>query len=91
MSELSKLRWHCRRGVRELDIVLNKYLDEYYEHADDNGKTVFKTAFKELLSLEDPILYAMLLGNVKPMTPEQGVILEKLGNMFNKDSSGSSN
>lgn len=91
MTELSKMRWHCRRGVKELDIVLNKYLDEYYEHADDNGKTAFKAAFKELLNLEDPVLYAMLLGNVEPMTPEQGAVLEKLGNMFNKNSTDESN
>lgn len=77
MSELSKLKWHCRRGIKELDIVLIWYLNEYYEntHEDD------KKAFKELLEFEDPVLYAILLGNVEPANPEQLEVLNRLRNM----------
>ena len=27
MAELDRIRWHCRRGLLELDIVLNRFLD----------------------------------------------------------------
>ena len=77
-QEISKLRWHCRRGVKELDIVLSKYLDQHYEMANDNEKL----AFKELLDFEDPILFAMLMENVEPANNEHLVLLEKLRNLF---------
>jgi len=38
MSKLSQLKWRCRRGVKELDLILNTYLEQYYENADDNAK-----------------------------------------------------
>ncbi len=82
MSELSKLKWRCRRGVKELDVVLNKYLEEYYENNYEHEKTAFKSAFKELLEFDDPILYdAMLLGNIEPVNSRQREILCRLGNI----------
>ena len=30
MSERDRIRWHCRRGLLELDIVLARFLDRQY-------------------------------------------------------------
>ncbi len=30
MSELSRLRWRCRRGIKEMDIVLQRFLEQSY-------------------------------------------------------------
>ena len=30
MSELERLRWRCRRGLLELDLVLASFLDKYF-------------------------------------------------------------
>jgi antitoxin CptB len=30
MSELSRLRWRCRRGIKEMDIVLQRFLEQTY-------------------------------------------------------------
>ncbi|MBA4142931.1 MAG: succinate dehydrogenase assembly factor 2 [Nitrosospira sp.] len=30
MKELERARWRCRRGLLELDIVLQRFIDEYY-------------------------------------------------------------
>ncbi len=73
MSNISKLKWHCRRGVKELDIVLERYLDQHYTNADPFEKT----AFKELLALEDPTLLAMLMGDMVATNPAQKKVLEK--------------
>lgn len=59
MSELSKLKWQCRRGIKELDIVLIHYLEQDYPEADRQEQT----AFKQLLELEDPVLFNLLLKN----------------------------
>ncbi len=81
MSELSKLKWHCRRGVKELDIVLNGYLDFYFNNENEDP---MEADFKALLELEDPILYAMLLGDIEPASAQQEHILKRLRNLKSK-------
>lgn len=81
MSELSHLKWRCRRGTKELDLILNKYLDEYYSAPESSVDEASKGAFKELLNLEDPILYAMLLGDIEPENAAQKTLLQTLRTM----------
>ena len=49
MNQLAKLRWQCRRGTKELDLLLQRYLETGYLVADDEEKELFV----ELLELED--------------------------------------
>jgi antitoxin CptB len=58
----AKLRWQCRRGMRELDLLLTNYLDNDYGQADEQQKE----AFHELLALPDPELIGYLLGGQTP-------------------------
>ena len=37
----SEIRWQCRRGMRELDELLLKYLEETYLAAAEDEKTAF--------------------------------------------------
>jgi len=53
------LRWRCRRGMRELDVLLERYLAERWPRADTDARQ----AFAELLELSDPDLAALLLGH----------------------------
>ncbi|MEY3788736.1 MAG: hypothetical protein RLZ75_2944 [Pseudomonadota bacterium] len=63
MSELAKLKWQCRRGMKELDLLLENYLATDYPLAD----TAEKTRFAELLQLEDDeLLIALMNGAIKP-------------------------
>lgn len=57
MNELAKLKWQCRRGMKELDLLLENYLTTDYLIAD----TAEKTRFAELLRLEDDALLAALV------------------------------
>jgi len=65
MSEESRLRWLCRRGMKELDVVMTTYLELNYAIASEAEKD----GFKELLEMPDPDLYALLLG--KQTSPNQ--------------------
>ena len=56
MSELSKLRWQCRRGMKELDVALNAYLDKSFGIATEEEQQ----SFRELLDLQDPYLYQLV-------------------------------
>jgi len=62
VSELKRLRWRCRRGVLELDVLLMRYLDRRYLSADEAEKA----QFMRLLSLEDSDLLRYLLGERTP-------------------------
>ena len=77
MSDLSKIKWRCRRGVKELDIVLCNYVEKYIENEKINEKAL-TTAFQELLELEDPILYSLLLGELEADSKSQQKVLHRL-------------
>lgn len=62
MPSLAKLQWQCRRGTKELDLVLQHYLQTEYLQASQEEKTLFT----ELLSLEDDLLASYLLGEKQP-------------------------
>ena len=56
--ELKRLRWRCRRGMRELDVLLERYLAERWPSA----PPARRAAFRALLELPDPELAALCLG-----------------------------
>lgn len=62
MISLSKLRWRCRRGMRELDVVLLRFLDQSYASLDDEEKV----GFQQLLECQDPDILAYLTGRSIP-------------------------
>ena len=57
-----RLYWACRRGMLELDLILNQYLKEAYPHLSDNDKKLFV----QLLSTEDAELFTWVLGSSPP-------------------------
>jgi len=58
MSESKrKLAWACRRGMLELDILLQRYLNQKYEEA----STQEQADFKKLLECQDQILFECLV------------------------------
>ncbi|MGZ8163037.1 MAG: FAD assembly factor SdhE [Methylobacter sp.] len=66
MDELSRLRWQCRRGSLELDLILEKYLETGYLAATDEEKA----RFAELLKLDDGELLELLMDDGK-LEPEK--------------------
>jgi antitoxin CptB len=73
-GELSRLRCQCRRGLKELDVMLATYLERYYAKAGEKEKQQFKV----LLLLEDPVLALLLLSEEKGDSDEQDRLLQKL-------------
>ncbi len=72
--ELARLRWRCRRGMRELDQLLRRYLDLRYPDAGDAEKA----AFAELLNLSDPELVGYLLQKQVPESPQRARVVEQI-------------
>jgi len=74
MDQLARLRWQCRRGTKELDFLLQSYLETGYLTADDEEKALFV----ELLELEDDELLAVLMGESDVETGELKLLVEKI-------------
>ncbi|QOJ20192.1 MAG: succinate dehydrogenase assembly factor 2 [Gammaproteobacteria bacterium] len=56
MKEFERARWRCRRGLLELDIVLQRFMDQYYVQLDQQGLE----QFERLLSLPDNDLWDLI-------------------------------
>jgi antitoxin CptB len=61
-AELGRLRWRCRRGMKELDVLLTRYVDERFCGA----SRLEQEAFRLLLESQDALLYAYCLGLEPP-------------------------
>lgn len=55
-AEIGKLKWRCRRGMRELDQVTEGYLNRHYASASPEERA----AYQRLLELPDPELLALI-------------------------------
>ena len=58
-TELKRLRWRCRRGMRELDQLLTRWLDRDWPSASESQRGVFL----RLLDCEDDRLWRWFLGH----------------------------
>jgi antitoxin CptB len=47
MSELSRLRWRCRRGIKEMDIILQRFLEQDYSTLSLKEKALFDQILDE--------------------------------------------
>ena len=59
---MSRLRWRCRRGMKELDLLLVRYLEQEYPAA----SRADREAFARILDLQDPELFGYLVGRDSP-------------------------
>jgi antitoxin CptB len=68
-ADEGRLRWRCRRGMKELDILLARYMDERFGAAPPQEQE----AFRRLLEFQDPVIHAYCLGSERP--PEHLALL----------------
>jgi antitoxin CptB len=74
--DLPRLRWRCRRGMRELDQLLLRYLDRCWSESSDGERGVFL----RLLECEDDTLWRWFMGLA---APEQEDLDELVGRIRN--------
>lgn len=63
MNDRNRLQWRCRRGIRELDLLLWRFLEHGYDWLSHEDKRIFEY----LLDQNDPDLLAWLMGNSDPL------------------------
>ena len=73
-GEIGKLRWRCRRGMKELDVLLTRYVEEDYLGAPPEQQA----AFRVLLDSQDPLLNDYFLGRELPTDPILRALIERI-------------
>ena len=68
------LRWQCRRGMKELDLLLQGWLDLRYPWASGAERALFA----RFLELPDPQLACYLLRHETPDDPELAALVTQL-------------
>jgi antitoxin CptB len=64
----NRLKWKCRRGLLELDLVLQGFIEKHLQEKDVN-------ALNELLDLQDIDLWAIVSGRSEEFEPKfQGIV-----------------
>lgn len=60
-TNTSKLKWRCRRGMRELDEAMLAYLTQHYPVASRDEQA----RFEQLIDMQDPELFGLVSGKSK--------------------------
>ena len=68
---LSRLKWKCRRGLLELDLVLNDFIEKHLQEKDLN-------ALNDLLELQDNDLWDIVSGRSDRYDARHGGIVARL-------------
>ena len=74
---INKLRWRCRRGTLELDLMLLRYLDTNFLAADSSEQN----AFLQLLDQEDTELMRYLMGERLPQDQHLATLVSVIRNL----------
>ena len=73
-QEFNRLRWRCRRGMREIDDLLIGYLESGYSDA----PAAERLTFERFISLPDPQILALLTGQVAGQDPAVSDLVQRI-------------
>ncbi len=68
------LQWRCRRGTKELDVILVNFLDANY----DNLTAQELHSFNQLLDTQDTLLWKLLIGKSTSSDKTIQAIVDKI-------------
>ena len=70
----NRLAWQCRRGMRELDVLLLGFLEQRYPHLG----TADIDSFTRLLEYPDSVLLECLVGHMVPSDKDVAHIVREI-------------
>lgn len=74
LPSMARLRWQCRRGMLELDLLLEEFLDKAYARLEPRQRALFV----DLLHSPDQQLYDYFLGEATPADPEVAQLVARI-------------
>ena len=73
-QDVNRMRWASRRGMLELDLVLEPFVNDRYAQLSDDDKI----RYRDLMLCQDQELFGWFLGRQKPDDPEIAVIVNTI-------------
>ena len=70
----ARLGWQCRRGMLELDLMLETFVEKRYTKLSDKNKK----AFHQLLQCQDQILFEYLMGQDVPTDKDVAYVAQQV-------------
>jgi antitoxin CptB len=70
----NQIRWQCRRGMLELDLILLKYFDGCFEKLVETDQQLFTQFLRE----PDQTLYRWLMGQNCPDDPQLAILVQNI-------------
>ena len=74
MSEQARLRWKCRRGMLELDLLLRDFMDRGYASLEAGERATLE----QLLECPDAVLLEWLMGRIRPTDKDVVQLVDKI-------------
>jgi len=74
MIQKAKLKWHCRRGMRELDLLLEGFLVNRYEAL----SAADRAGFERLLDCRNEDLMTWLIDGGSPQDEQLAGIVDQI-------------
>ena len=73
-NDLARLRWQCRRGMLELDLLLETFVNRHYSKLDVHLQAIFC----QVLAYPDQLLFDYFFGDRLPMDKDVADVIEKI-------------
>lgn len=72
LKDKKRLRWACRRGMVELDVLFMPFVETEY----DSLSAEQQAAFRKLITCDDPDLFAWIMGHQSCPDPELSAMIK---------------
>lgn len=73
-EEKARIKWACRRGMLELDVVIMPFFEECFERLSENEQQNFVA----LLECDDPDLFTWIMGHGRSDNPNHASMIDKV-------------
>jgi antitoxin CptB len=73
-EEKARIKWACRRGMLELDVVIMSFFEECFDQLTEDAQKDFVS----LLECDDPELFSWLMGHGRSENLSHASIVDKI-------------
>ena len=73
-EEKARIKWACRRGMLELDVVMMPFFEEQFDHLNHQEQQDFVS----LLECDDPDLFTWVMGQARSENLGHASMVDKI-------------
>ncbi len=73
-EEKARIKWSCRRGMLELDVIVMPFFDECFESLSEKEQQDFVS----LMACDDPDLFTWMMGHGRSDNLAQAAMVDKI-------------